>query len=164
MDKSDIVEIPIPVGMLDKRVIKVDGKGNEHPEARTGDFHAHIYIKPHKVFKRKGNNLYLTQKVSLIEALQGFSFNLKLLNGLEVTINTPKGKIVTHKETMRIPNLGMPHLDNSMTQGDLFIEFDVIFPKQLSHDQIEQLQKALPGPILGQVKKTKNTYLLEQSY
>lgn len=82
------------------------------------------------MFIRKGDDLFLKKKIGLIDALTGCKFNIQHLNEHKITLQTPKGKVLTHKETMRIPNLGMPHYRDSMSNGDLFVEFDVVFPKK----------------------------------
>ena len=66
----------------------VKSKGNEHPDYLTGDLVVIVLVKEHNVFTRKGDDIHMEKKVSLIESLTGFSFNLKLLNGLEVIITT----------------------------------------------------------------------------
>lgn len=105
----------------------------------------------------------MTQKISLIEALKGFKFNIKHINDHDITIETPKGKIVTHMEKMKISNLGMHHYRDSLSNGDLYITFDVQFPKSLNNSQIKLLEEALPKPILGKVSETKNIYELENT-
>lgn len=85
-----------------------------------------------KDFERVGNDLYMTKKVSLIEALKGFSFNLKHINDHTITIQTPKGKIITHNEKLKISGLGMHYYKDSLSNGDLYITFDVQFPKSLN--------------------------------
>lgn len=60
----------------------IKSKGNEHPDYLTGDLVVIVTIKDHDVFTRKGNDIYMTKKISLIESLTGFTFNLKLLNEL----------------------------------------------------------------------------------
>lgn len=103
----------------------------------------------------------MTKKINLIDALKGFSFNLKHINDQTVTISTPKGKIISHMEKLRIPNLGMHYYKDSMTNGDLFIIFEVQFPQSLSSEQISLLEKALPKGSMKEVEMQKNTYELE---
>lgn len=111
------------VGFPNKDKIVVKEMGNEHPEARTGDLVVIITVKPDKLFTRKGDDLYIKKKISLIEALKGVEFNLDHLNEHKITIKTQKHKIITHNEIMRVPNLGMPHYKDSMSNGDLYVQF-----------------------------------------
>ena len=66
----------------------IKSKGNEHPDYLTGDLVVIVSIKDHELFTRKGNDIYMTKKISLIESLTGFTFNLKLLNELLVVISS----------------------------------------------------------------------------
>lgn len=83
------------------------------------------------------------------------------LNDRKITLQTKAGRILNHGETLRIPNLGMPLHKDSMSNGDLYVEFDVVFPKKLEEAQLEVLSKVLPGSLLGKYEKTKNTYDFE---
>ena len=70
----------------------------------------------------------MNKKISLIESLTGFSFNLKLLNGLDVVITSGNEQLVRHTDVMKVPNLGMHHYKSSMSNGDLYVTFEVIYP------------------------------------
>ena len=63
--------------------------GNEHPDYLTGDLVFIVSVKEDSVYKRINNDLHMTKKISLIEALLGFSFNLKHINDMNITIQNP---------------------------------------------------------------------------
>lgn len=159
--KTESVEIPIEVGIPNKAKLMIPGKGNEHPEYRAGDLYVIVEIKNNDVYKRIKDDLHITKKVSLIEALSGFSFNLQHLSDMDVTIAVPAKTVVKHMDVMRVKNLGMPKYKQSLSFGDLYVHFEVEFPKNLSNNQIEKLSEILPKGILPQVVPTKNTYKLE---
>ncbi|MBR3731884.1 MAG: hypothetical protein IKN25_04480, partial [Spirochaetales bacterium] len=48
---------------------------------------------------------------------------------------TENGKI------LRIKGSGMPYLDSPTNRGDLYIKFDVVVPKNLSHDEKRILEE-----------------------
>ncbi len=163
LSKNEVVDVPIPPGIADNQKTVIDGKGNEHPDYRRGDLIVFTKIDKHKLFTRKKNDLILEKKVSLIEALSGFSFNLKHLNNHEITISTPKGHVVRHNDVMKIPHLGMPHYNESLTTGDLYIHFIVLFPMVITPERVKMLKEALPKGVLPPVKKTKNKYVMVSS-
>lgn len=70
--KTENIEVPIEVGIPNKSKIVISGKGNEHPDYKTGDLIVIVDIEKDSVFQRHKNDLYLNQKISLIEALSGF--------------------------------------------------------------------------------------------
>lgn len=162
VEKKETVEVPIAPGIGDNEKIVIKGKGNEHPEYRTGDLVVVTQIEEDSTFKRSKNDLILEKSISLIEALAGFEFNLKHLSGQEVTIKTAAGDIVQHKSARRVPDLGMPKYKEAFAHGDLIIIFEIVLPKQFTDQQIAELRKHLPKPLLPPTKPTKNTYTLDK--
>jgi len=55
--------------------------GDESPGVLGGDIHVRIFIDKHKVFERKGADLFIEKKISLLEALTGTNFEIKHLDG-----------------------------------------------------------------------------------
>jgi len=161
--KVEKIDVPIPVGVPDEEKIVIKGKGNEHFEYRTGDLVVIVKVKEHAFYRRSKNDLHIEKKISLIEALSGFSFNIDHFSLKKITIKTAAGDITTHKEVKMVPNLGMPHYKSPMSHGDLYVHFSVEFPKSLTKDQIEGLSKVLPAPLLPKVKETKNIYDLTKA-
>jgi DnaJ family protein A protein 2 len=60
----------------------------------AGDIYARILIEKHKVFERKGADLFMEKKISLLEALTGFSFELEHLNGQKYIVATSPGEVI----------------------------------------------------------------------
>lgn len=158
--KSEKIEIAIPVGVPDDEKIVIKSKGNEHPEYRAGDLVVVVKIKPSASFKRVKNDLIIEKTISMIESLSGFSFNLDHLNDQLITIKCLANTFVSHKEVMRVPNLGMPHHRSPMLFGDLYVQFSVKLPDSLSTTQIAELRKILPPPLFKDVQQTKHNYEL----
>lgn len=163
LKKTEKIDVPIAVGVPDEDKIVIAGKGNEHFEYRAGDLIVIVKIKEHPVYRRVRNDLHMDKKISLIEALSGFEFNLDHINHHEITLKTPAGAILNHKEVRVVPHLGMPHHKSPLTHGDLYVHFTVEFPKSLTADQVETLKKVLPKPLLPAAVKTKNSYELAPS-
>ncbi len=101
---QEVVDVMIPVGFPNKDKIVVEGKGNEHPDYLAGDLVVIVTVKQHSVYTRVNNDLLYTQKIGLIEALSGFSFNLKHINDLDITIASPQNQIIQHKQEMIVKN------------------------------------------------------------
>lgn len=60
----------------------------------AGDLHIRFRIKPHKLFKRKGADLFVEKEITLLEALTGFNFEILQLDGKKLTVSTIPGDIV----------------------------------------------------------------------
>ena len=55
----------------------------------AGDLYVRIMIKKHPIFTRKGADLFIDKKISLLEALTGYNFEIKHLDGTQLVISTP---------------------------------------------------------------------------
>jgi DnaJ-class molecular chaperone len=74
---TEQIDLHIPVGFPNKDKVELKGKGDEHPEYVSGDLVVIVTVVEDAVYKRVNNDLYITKKISLIEALAGFEFNMK---------------------------------------------------------------------------------------
>jgi len=155
-DVEKVLEIPVDKGIPDEKTILFAGEGNEMPGAMAGDLHVRVSIKPHPVFERKGADLFMKKKISLLEALVGVNFKLKQLDGTDLTICSAPADVISTGEMKVIQGKGMPFYGDSMSHGNLIIQFEVEFPKaeQIKKEAREQLKKILPGPKINPPPQT----------
>jgi len=87
-------------------------------------------------------DLVMNRTISLKEALCGFKFDIRHLNNKTFAFNNSHPNVTLIKPGYKkvIPNLGMNK--NGQT-GNLIVNFDVIFPDQLTTEQIEKLAEIL---------------------
>lgn len=86
--------------------------------------------KPHTLFERSGADLSCKIKIPLVEALCGFSkVLLTHLDGRGIHVEQPAGSVIKPGQVKRIIGEGMPHFKRPIDKGDLYITFDVEFPK-----------------------------------
>lgn len=64
------------------------------PGVEPGDVVIVLQQKPHEKFKRQDCDLYMTHKISLTEALCGFQFIVKHLDGRDIVVKHPAGQII----------------------------------------------------------------------
>jgi DnaJ homolog subfamily A member 2 len=116
-----------------------------------------VQQKKHEVFTRKGNNLWLKHKITLKEALIGFSFHFKHLDGRVIKVESSENEIIRPGDIKCIRGEGLP-IFKSEKFGDLFIEFEIIFPKEMeiSKEEKEDLSK-----ILSDNEKLSNKHVTE---
>lgn len=69
------------------------------------------------------------------------------LDGKKYTIATAPGEVLTNQELKTVKNLGMPFYKDSMSHGNLFIQFLVDFPQKgsITPQKAEKLIKILGG-------------------
>lgn len=138
--ERETIYVTIPKGIDDNEIIMLRDKGNILNEQNKGDIKLFIKVENTTDFKRNGLDLILERKVSLKEALCGFHFELKHINGKSYTINNNPGSIVTPSYFKNIPNMGLTRDGHS---GNLVITFDVVFPETLDLDKIAKLKEIL---------------------
>jgi len=150
-------EVPIEQGLPHECPITFAGEGNEIPDAMAGDLIVKVNIEPHKRFERKGADLYYTKNISLYEALTGTRFYLEHLDGKKILVSTKEGEVLTPGVKKQLDGLGMPFYRDNMSHGNLYITFNIEFPKAKELKNLENLKKVLPVPkdLLTDVDKTK---------
>lgn len=139
---EEVFKIDIKPGWKKGTKITFPGKGNQEAEnVAPDDLIFVVDEKPHAFFKRDGNDLIITQKILLLEALVGKTLNLTTLDGRELTIEVTN--VVKHGYVMVVPNEGMPISKETGKKGNLRIKFDVMFPSRLTTQQKNELKRIL---------------------
>ena len=137
--ETEKLYIPIPEGIDDGEMIKIEGKGN-CIDGLKSPLKIFIKVSNDVNFKRHGLDLLFKKKLTLKEALLGFSFELQFLGDRVYTINNNNGKIITPGYKKIVQNLG---IKRQGAIGNLIIIFDVDFPKTLSDEQQKILKQIL---------------------
>lgn len=70
-DDDKIIQVGLEKGVPDDHDYTFYGEGDEMPGIMAGDLYVRIKIAKHKVFERRGADLYTKKKIYLIEALGG---------------------------------------------------------------------------------------------
>jgi len=89
----------------------------------------------------------MTFNISLKEALCGFEKVIDHLDGKQHVIQTDPGMIIGPGDVKTIMYAGLPLFRNPALTGNLFVHFDIDFPKSgsLSKQHVSMLQQLLPG-------------------
>jgi len=151
-----ILEVLVEKGMIHNQKITFRGMADEKPQMEAGDVNFIIQEKEHETFKRKGADLLITKTLSINEALCGFEWMVKHLDGREIAIKSKAGEVIRPEATTSspyvkiVPNEGMPSHGNPFVKGNLYVLFRVEFPRdgELSKKAIYQLKKLLPSPAM----------------
>lgn len=61
----------------------------------------------------------------------------------------PPGKVIKPNSWKSIQDEGMPVHGRPYEKGNLYIHFKVVFPEELSQEQVSGLRSILPGPAPG---------------
>ena len=138
--EKENIYVKINKGVDSGEIIIIEGKGNILNERLKGDIKLFINVENNTNIKRDGLNLKIKKEITLKEALTGFKFDIKHVNGKTYTINNDTGNIIPSNYIKEIEKLGMTR--ESIT-GNLIIKFSVIFPEKLTEEQISKLKEIL---------------------
>ena len=127
------LEVKIPPGVRDGSRVRLAGKGSPGYDGTSGDLYLVVSVKPHHLFERRGDDLYVGVAVPLVVAMLGGEVQVPTLKGklaLKIPPETENGR------TFRLVGQGMPHLGNS-SRGDLLAKVQVVLPTKLSAKEKE---------------------------
>ncbi|XP_008798261.1 dnaJ homolog subfamily B member 13-like [Phoenix dactylifera] len=143
MPVEEILTIEIKPGWKKGTKITFPEKGNQQRNVIPADIVFIIDEKPHPVFTREGNDLVVTKKISLVEALTGCTVHLTTLDGRSLTI--PINSVIHPSFEEIVPREGMPIPKDPSKRGNLRIKFDIKFPTRLTSEQKAGIKRLL-GP------------------
>jgi len=137
--EEEKIKLFIPAGVDTNQVIKVEGKGEAGRRGgRAGDLYIRIFVKRHPVFKRKGDDLYISCPISFPQAALGDEIEVPTLEGTKILLKVPQG--TESGKVLRVSNKGIPHF-SGYGRGDMYVELIVKTPKKLTRRQKELLEK-----------------------
>ncbi len=117
------VEVTIPVGIGDGKVIRLKGLGEASPFAgEPGDAHLTVHIAPHERFTVEGKSLRLRLPVSLEDAVLGAKVRIQTLDGA-VSMTIPP--MTSGGRSFRLRGKG---LHGKGGAGDLIVTVDLMLP------------------------------------
>ena len=134
---SKTITIDIPAGIEDGQQLRLSGKGNPGSNGGpNGDLYIEINIKPHELYRRDGNDIYIDLPVSITDLCLGCKKTIKTMDG-EVELKIKEGS--QPDEILRIKGKGINNPD-SWKKGDFYCVLKVIIPTSLSRKQKSLLQ------------------------
>lgn len=146
LNEIKILEVHVEKGMRENQKIFFRGEGDQQPDTQPGDVIIVLQQKPHELFKRTGDDLLMEREITLTEALCGFEFVVKHLDGRDLLVRHLPGEVVKPGDLKGIQGEGMPQHKNPFEKGNLYIKFDVTFPENnfANEDQLKQIESILP--------------------
>jgi molecular chaperone DnaJ len=99
----------------------------------NGDLQVVVKVKPSKVFKRDGVNLYCEVPISFTEAALGAEIEVPLPGDENEKFTIPEGTQSGTSFTLR--GKGVTHLGNPKRRGDLIFTVQVETPRVLTDEQ-----------------------------
>ena len=134
--KIERISIKIPVGIFDKKKIRLRGQGEMAiPGGPRGDLLVKVRVASHPAYTRQGSNLHITVPVTLKEAIFGAKIDVPTPDGT-VTVTVPKGS--TSGKTLRLKGMGVKSKNSS---GDILVKLQIHIPDEISKSDEELLDQ-----------------------
>lgn len=145
------ISINVPAGIDNGQAITLRGEGEQGKRGgAAGDLYVYFSVKPHKLFKRRGNDIYLEVAVSFANAALGAEITVPTLED-SIKYKIPEG---TQPGTVfRIRGKGIKRLGGN-DSGDMYITVGVEIPRRLSSKQ-KELLRAFDDSVTGNEPQEK---------
>jgi DnaJ-class molecular chaperone len=123
---GSVLDVTIPPGTNDGQILRLRGKGRPGiGGGPPGDALIEIEVRPHPLFTRKGDDIYVELPISLREAVLGGKVNVPTPSGA-VTMTVPKWANTGTR--LRLKGRGAPRADG--TRGDGYVTLKVLLPER----------------------------------
>lgn len=155
--KEKHTKVTIPAGIDDGQVLTLRSQANAGRNGGpSGDVYIDIRVLPHKIFERRGVDLYCTVPISVVDATLGCEMTVPTIDG-NIQYTVPEG--TQTDSTFRFKGKGVPRI-NSKSRGDLYVTVEVEIPRGLNKNQKELLLKF--GASLGEKNFEKRKSFLDK--
>ena len=136
--KSITISVNIPAGVDNDSIVTLRGQGEPGDNGGTaGDLYVVISVTPHKLFRRRGQDLQLEIPISFNQAALGDEITVPTLEG-KVSYKIPPG---TQPGTVfRLKGKGVAGI-RSAKKGDLYVKVNLEVPKKLNSKQKKSIEE-----------------------
>ncbi len=136
--KTVTISVDIPAGVDNDSVISVKGQGEPGTNGGpNGDLFIVISVKPHKIFERRGNDLWIEMPITFEQAALGDELVVPTLEE-KVSYKIPAG---TQPNTVfRLRGKGVKSVRSSR-KGDLYVTVVLEVPTKLNGKQKKAIKK-----------------------
>ncbi len=124
--------VPIPPGVDDGTQIRLSGEGEPGAHGGPhGDLYLIVHVRPHKYFRRRGDDIILDLGINVAQAALGTEVEVPTVDG-EATLKIPPG--IQSGKVLQLKSTGVPHLKRD-GRGDQLVVITVQVPTSLSQEQ-----------------------------
>lgn len=136
--KNIRINVNIPAGVDNGSIIPIKGQGEPgENNGPNGDLYVVIEVKPHEMFRREKDNLYIDIPVTFEQAALGDQITVPTLDG-KVSYKVPAG---TQPGTVfRLKGKGVKNVRNGR-MGDLYVKVQLEVPTKLTGAQKKAIKE-----------------------
>ncbi|NLS44478.1 MAG: molecular chaperone DnaJ [Firmicutes bacterium] len=136
--KTRKIKVEIPKGVDSGIRMRVEGQGESGVRGGPpGDVYVYITVKPHPIFKRRGNDLICEKLISIYQATLGDEIEVPSIDG-KSSLRIPEG--TQTGTSFRLKGKGMPDV-RGWGRGDQYVKVKVVTPTKLNEEEKELFKK-----------------------
>ncbi len=132
------LDLTIPAGVRDGQVLRLKGKGQPGVGgAPSGDALVEVHIRPHKLFRREGDDIHIELPITLAEAAGGAKIDVPTTDG-SVVMTVPKN--ANSGTRLRLKGKGVA-AGKAGKRGDQYVTLRVVLPEKPDDELVEFLDR-----------------------
>ena len=130
------IQLSVPAGVDNESKVRLTGQGERGTKGGApGDLVITFKVKPHRFFRREGNDIHVTVPVNLVQATLGSRIRVSTISGGKAVVRIPPG---TQPGTrFKLPGQGISREGRA---GDQYVEVKVAVPDSLTEEQRDQIR------------------------
>ncbi len=134
---TEKLSVKIPPGVATGSKIRVQGKGESGTRGDKGDLFLKIRVKPHPIFKRKQDDIYLELPITFYEAALGKQVDVPTIDGA-AKVSIPSG--VQNGTKLRLKGKGVQNI-KTKARGNQYVVVKIVMPDNISENDKEIFEK-----------------------
>lgn len=135
--QAETVKVKIPRGADTGSRVKVRGMGGAGTAGGPpGDLLIEITVRPHPIFKRKGDDIYLELPVTFGEAALGAKIQIPTLDGTSA-MTLPPG--TQGGQRLKLSGKGFPSPKTGV-RGNQYVDIKIVVPKDISNKERDSIK------------------------
>lgn len=136
--KNRNLEVKVPAGADDGLRLRMSGEGEAGTRGGpSGDLYIYLYVKPHSLFQRDGNDVWCEVPLTMVKAALGSEIEVPTLDG-KVSLTIPEG--TQTGKVFRLKEKGIPRLRGT-GRGDQYVRVKVIIPTKIDSKRRKLLEE-----------------------
>jgi molecular chaperone DnaJ len=140
VQRTETLEVRIPAGVDTGSRVRVPGRGNVPlPGAAPGDLYILTRVAPHPFFSRRGDDIYSTVPITVVEAALGGKIEVPTIDG-RALLRIPPGTASGQK--FRLREKGVAPVRDPKHRGDQYVEVQIVPPSAVD-ERARQMLKEL---------------------
>ncbi len=136
-EEKETITVNVPKGIDTGNRLRIPGAGNISKHGRRGDLYVTFRVQKDKHFIRDGNDVYIEVPVFFTQAVMGDTIKIPSLTG-ELELKLDVGTRDKQQFVFRGEGIEDVH---GHGKGDLIAQIKLTYPKKLTSEQKELLQK-----------------------